>query len=164
MKSTFVFFTIFTFLGVIIAAASTGGNPSERIVGGTAASTNYPFMVSLREVRPVQPNEHFCAGFVWNNRWIVTTAHCLRNRTPAEITAHMGTNIITDQGSSQLIIRFVIHENYDWQRVLNNIAMVQSAGPIVFTALVGSITIAEVVAGTPATVTGWGITAVGRGS
>lgn len=156
MKSQLVSVALLSFLGVVITATS---DHSGRIVGGTDATlAQNPFMVSLR-----QQNEHFCGGFIFNNRWIVTAAHCVRSRTVEQITAHMGTNSLTEPGVTQNIIRKEIHEAYDWQRVLNNIAMIQTAGVIATTGLVGTLPIAvtETPSGTMATVSGWGRTAVG---
>lgn len=43
------------------------------IVGGsTAAAGQFPHMASLRSTG----NTHFCGGFIINNRWIGSVAHC----------------------------------------------------------------------------------------
>lgn len=43
------------------------------IVGGsTAATGQFPHQVSLRS----SGNAHFCGGFVINNRWVGSAAHC----------------------------------------------------------------------------------------
>ena len=46
---------------------------NERITGGALATLGqFPFLVSITE-----NDRHFCAGFIYNTRWIVTTASCV---------------------------------------------------------------------------------------
>lgn len=131
---------------------------SSRILGGTPAQAQqYPFVVSLRS-----QNEHFCGGFIYNNRWIVTTATCVRNRTIGEFAAHMGTISRTEIGITQAIERIVIHPDYHEFLVLNNIAMIRTAGVMTLAGAAQAISIAitETPGETIATVTGWGRTEV----
>lgn len=158
MKLGCVSVTLLCFLGVVVA---NFGDRNGRIVGGSNAISNYPFMVSLRERRlGGEPNEYFCSGFVFNERWIVTAAHCVRDRTEGQITAHMGTTLRTDLGDSHDVERIAIHPNYDWERVLNNIAMVKCAGEITSSSVTPLRIAGFVAPGTPARVSGWGATRV----
>jgi hypothetical protein len=50
-----------------------------RIVGGTPlspdptnATTPFPYVVSIEDDR-----DHFCGGFIYNPKWVVTTASCM---------------------------------------------------------------------------------------
>lgn len=150
---TFLFLCVLLGLSAVIVVKA-----SSRIVGGTPAQTQqYPFVVSLRS-----QNEHFCGGFIYNNRWIVTTATCVRNRTIGEFAAHMGTISRTEIGITQAIDRIVIHPDYHEFLVLNNIAMIRTAGVMTLAGAAQSISIAitETPGGTIATVTGWGRTEV----
>ncbi len=46
---------------------------NERIIGGDlAASGEFPYVVSITE-----NDRHFCGGFIYSARWIVTTASCV---------------------------------------------------------------------------------------
>lgn len=157
MKSGCVFVTLLCFLGVVVAIS---GDRNGRIVVGSDVRMSYPFMVSLRDrTMGGEPNEHFCSGFIFSDRWIVTAAHCVQYRTAEQITAHMGTNSRTEAGESHNVIQIAIHDDYDRQRVLNNIAMVKCADKIIMSVI--PLAIAEYVApGTQARVTGWGATTV----
>lgn len=45
----------------------------ERVTGGgVAAAAQFPYVVSITE-----NDRHFCAGFIYSARWIVTTASCV---------------------------------------------------------------------------------------
>ena len=45
----------------------------ERIIdGGLAKSGEYPYVVSITE-----NDRHFCGGFIYSNRWIITAASCV---------------------------------------------------------------------------------------
>lgn len=139
-----------------------GSSPSGRLVGGNEATfAQYPYMVSLRTL----DNAHFCGGFIYNNRWVVTTATCLRNRTTQEFTMHMGTNSRTDLGVRHEVNRIEVHPDYDVFTIQNNIAMVQSAAVIQPSGLVATIPIGggtETAGGVQATVSGWGRISVSR--
>lgn len=46
---------------------------SERIAGGSlAAEGEFPYVASIQISR-----SHICAGFVYNEKWILTTASCV---------------------------------------------------------------------------------------
>ena len=45
----------------------------ERIIEGELATAGqFPYVVSITD----ENNRHFCGGFIYNDRWIVTTASC----------------------------------------------------------------------------------------
>lgn len=138
---------------------------SGRIVGGEPATVaQYPYMVSLRLT---QQNEHFGGGFVYNTRWIITTATCVQNRTVQEFTAHIGTNSRTEPGLTQQIERIEIHPEYRGSSVMNNIALLRTAAVITQTGLVATLAIGtmDTPAGTEALIMGWGRTEVrGKGA
>jgi secreted trypsin-like serine protease len=49
-------------------------NDQERILGGTKAREGeFPFVVSI-----TTNGEHLCAGFIYNQRFIVTTVTCVQ--------------------------------------------------------------------------------------
>lgn len=156
------FLALCGFCAILVAVAAeiqATNSHGGRIVGGTAATlAQYAYMVSLRDTE----NEHFCGGFIYNNRWIVTTGHCVRNRTMQDFAMHMGTNSRTDAGVRHEPNRIEIHPEYHQFLVLNNVALVQTVQVIQQTGLVSTIAIfiADVGAGTTTTVSGWGRTSV----
>lgn len=47
--------------------------PNGRInTGDQAVAGDYPYVVSITE-----DDRHFCGGFIYNERWIVTAASCV---------------------------------------------------------------------------------------
>lgn len=50
--------------------------PQQRIIGGTAAEEGqFPYIVSIT----LDKLQH-CAGFIYNDRWILTAASCVKDR------------------------------------------------------------------------------------
>lgn len=158
MKTILILFALWQVIVV------EGSSPSARLMGGIEAEqAQYPYMVSLR----TPGNVHFCGGFIYNDRWVVTTATCVRNRTDEQFTMHMGTNSRTDFGERHDKNDMIIHPNYDVFTIKNNIAMVQSVKVIQLqpTGPVNSIPIgggARTGGGVLATISGWGMTSVSR--
>ncbi|XP_070508482.1 chymotrypsin-2-like [Chironomus tepperi] len=127
------------------------------IVGGSTASAGqFPHQVSLRS----SANAHFCGGFVINNRWVGSAAHCTIGRTNANTISVVGTNSRTSGGVSHATARIVNHPSYNANTLANDISMVQTASTITFTNLVQPITLGSVFVGggVSATVSGWGQT------
>lgn len=151
------FLYLFPILGVAVGNAFCD---SDRILGGIPATVGqYPFIVSLRTLL----NQHFCGGFVYNGRWIITTATCVQNREVQEFAAHLGTISRTGIVLTQRIERIEIHPEYHKYLVMNNIAMVRTAGIMIATGIVGylPIGITNTPVGTSAVIMGWGRTSVG---
>lgn len=146
---------IFLILGAFCAFIASVTPSSERIIGGTDAPLAR-YMVSLRDTA----NEHFCGGFINHMRWILTTAHCVRTRTPQDFTLHMGTNYRSEVGEKYAVQCIMIHPGYDQFLMLNNLALVQTVGIITPTDTVRpiAISITDLPPGTRATVSGWGKT------
>jgi len=46
---------------------------SERVMGGTqATSGEFPYVVSISF-----DGQHFCGGFIYSDKWVVTAASCV---------------------------------------------------------------------------------------
>ena len=52
---------------------------SPRVVGGSEAFRGeFPWIVSLQYTSGDNYMSHFCGGFLINNRYVVTAAHCIQ--------------------------------------------------------------------------------------
>src|SRR5947207_430435 len=62
---------------------------APKVVGGTpAAEGAYPWQVSLVVSWIADLGAgHFCAGSIYNERWIVTAAHCVESKAEIEISS-----------------------------------------------------------------------------
>src|SRR4051812_15191962 len=69
-------------LAVVITAVAVPASSSERIVGGTRASTQqYPFAVFLTN----PDNFQFCGGTLTTPDKVITAAHCAKGQLPEDV-------------------------------------------------------------------------------
>ena len=107
---------------------STNNSIKGRIVGGeNAQAYSWSWIVSLR-----RSDQHFCAGSLLNEEWVLTAAHCLT--TANEITVHIGVHNRTSFGSKRrYITRVITHPEYvPLPKRLNDIALFRLSSPIEF--------------------------------
>ncbi|XP_046642933.1 transmembrane protease serine 9-like [Daphnia pulicaria] len=114
-----------TFSSVITAIAGNYDVAlNSRIVGGTnAASKQFPFVVQIQA-----NGAHRCAGYIYNAKWIVTTAACVYGFTTSQLKIVVGQVSLTavDPGEETIgVITNHFHEFYDAIGMRNNIAMLQ---------------------------------------
>uniref|UniRef100_A0A8C5WUR9 Peptidase S1 domain-containing protein n=1 Tax=Laticauda laticaudata TaxID=8630 RepID=A0A8C5WUR9_LATLA len=91
-----------------------------RIVGGVdSLPGTWPWAVSF-QFPTREGYRHFCAGSLINSHWVISTApqHLCLSPTPLSIR-------------NNLIIKLVDHKNYDKEKHLNNIALVELDKPVV---------------------------------
>ncbi|XP_046463177.1 trypsin alpha-like [Daphnia pulex] len=150
-KTTAVLLAIF----YCVAGAPTY---DERIVGGDIASAGqFPYVVSLTE-----NNRHFCSGFIYSERWVVTTASCVSGKIPSALRAVVGQQDLTKPDANEEIIsiyQIKIFTQYDAVNQANDIALIQLTKNITFSTPNGVyfINYNEVDPNNPeATVMGWG--------
>ncbi|EFX68510.1 hypothetical protein DAPPUDRAFT_301448 [Daphnia pulex] len=128
-------------------------NDQERILGGTKAQEGeFPFVVSI-----TTNGEHLCAGFIYNQRFIVTTVTCVQKT----IVSHLQHRAVRERRYQ--VVSIIPHENYDVNLGLNNLAVIETSSSMAFTAgHVDFICYNEDNTTFPeATVMGWGATQEG---
>lgn len=76
-------------INLTFAASPVFSSREGRIVGGEDAQPNqFPYMASLRRR---SSNNHFCAGSIVNNFWVLTAAHCTIDETILSIEVAVGS-------------------------------------------------------------------------
>jgi secreted trypsin-like serine protease len=108
--------------------------PGSRIVGGVAARPHeFPWQASMRRLAT---NSHFCGGFIINERWILTAAHCMEGEIPAILSVVIGDHTRNDDSNTERrtlnVEQIIMHEDYDDWDYYNDIALVKVTQAIAF--------------------------------
>ncbi|XP_053319777.1 acrosin-like [Spea bombifrons] len=109
----------------------------SRVVGGKDAEPgNWPWAVSIQED---VDNEYFhlCGGVVLNNLWVLTAAHCFKDRGNDYHTWRLvfGANQLSDMGTKaqiRAINEKIQHENYNPETESNDITLLRLNKPLIF--------------------------------
>ena len=145
-------------------------NQTPKIVGGKpAAPGEYPWQVSLVVSWIANPNQgHFCGGTIYNNKWIVTAAHCLVRVRAADVHVVAGTNVLMSGVHRVNAARIIVHKNYNGGTSDEDIALIELKSPLALGTTMQQIALLEpaeeasvLVKDKVLTVTGWGATAQG---
>jgi secreted trypsin-like serine protease len=144
---------------------------APKIVGGVEAKDGaYPWQVSLTVSWIADPGQaHFCGGSIFNERWIVTAAHCLAKLRPEDIVVVAGTNRLEHGVLRINAARIIVHKDYAPLTSDNDVGLVElfdalpsGAAKIKPVALLEAGQEGQVVTpGRGLMVTGWGATSQG---
>ncbi|XP_054152733.1 serine protease 52-like [Oppia nitens] len=130
----------------------------SRIIGGSPVKNiaDFPYQVSIRE----SDNRLYCGGSIIGSQWILTAAHCLRNRNIHDNKVVVGTVSLVSDGIRYGISRVYLHEHYDHRTHDNDIAVIRLDRPVWFSSQIKMVRLADrpVSDRTPAWLTGWGRT------
>ena len=88
---------------------------APKIIGGKPATPGaYPWQVSL-VVSSISDagRGHFCGGSIFNEKWIITAAHCMTQLTPSQFQVVVGTSTLTTGSKRHAVARAFIHEAYE---------------------------------------------------
>lgn len=145
-------------------------NGSNRIVGGEEADVGqFPHQISMR-LNFSGTFRHFCGGSIISERFILTAGHCYSPDFPlARYRVVVGAHLNNDaDGQTHNVSRFIVHEDYfnnmtsTNSTLLNDIALIETATPIVFGQFAASIPLYSIFVGdgARAVTSGWGRTDV----
>lgn len=153
------------------AGAVTATDPPTEVVGGQAAAAReFPFMVGIMD-RSVRNNfnAQFCGGSLIGADAVLTAAHCVEGESPATIDVLVKTSRLDGSGVRKGVRSISVHPGYDDFTSANDVAVLRlrrpvgrlGAGRAAVVPLGASSQAARWAPGTPATVTGWGLTSDG---
>ncbi|KAI9559773.1 hypothetical protein GHT06_013779 [Daphnia sinensis] len=151
-------FTIAYLFSVLYLSAAGAPTHDGRIIGGEIASPGqFPYIVSLTE-----NNRHFCSGFIYSAKWIVTTASCIVGKSAGNlkvITGQQDLTVLDPHEESHAVYRIVPFSEYDPTNQLHDVALLQLTNNITYVTPNGVyfINYNEVDMTNPeATIMGWG--------
>ncbi|XP_076647196.1 chymotrypsin-2-like [Halictus rubicundus] len=124
------------FLPLIFAVANCELEP--RIINGTVAKPGQiPYQVSLQAL---PTSRHFCGGSILNADYVITAAHCVVGKSPADIAIVAGTVDLTRPYSIHSAENIYYHDKYNasdsW---VNDIALIKVKPRFVKSALISFV-------------------------
>ncbi|CAG5109935.1 Oidioi.mRNA.OKI2018_I69.chr2.g4403.t1.cds [Oikopleura dioica] len=132
----------------------------ERIINGTTAGTNWPFIVRIKVDKMF-----LCGGAILNEQWIVTAAHCLRNMNHVVVTLGDRSKLFQEEDEIQVTPdHFFIHPDFNPTSMVNDVALIKLNKAVPFTEKIQPVCLAKTVPapGTSCFVAGWGATSQGQ--
>ncbi|CAK1548139.1 unnamed protein product [Leptosia nina] len=154
---------MFLYLAILTVLVASGrgheNSAVEKLIGGTiAAEGEFPYLVSLRVISSKNVLEHFCGGAILSQIWVLTAAHCTTSYKMEKLVVVVGTNQLWSDGLHYRVSKIIRHENYDPDRIQNDVALLKLNQPIKNVRKVASIplTTEYTPAGVDLVVAGWG--------
>jgi len=137
------------------------GKTGGRIIGGEEVKPNsIPFQVSFQ----TSGGFHFCGGSVYNEDTVITAAHCCDGSSASSVKIVAGDHdLFANEGPEQTskVSKIIMHEDYDSSDISSDICLLKLSNPLELNAEVAGVKLPaatdEFPAGTPSTVSGWGV-------
>lgn len=129
---------------------------SERIVtGNDSYIEDYPYQVSVRYAA-----YHTCGGGILNENTIITAGHCVYGRISTLFSVRVGSSFKSRDGQIIAVIVVYLHEEYDEEDLVNDIAILKLSENLVYGVGVQPIALPpvelELEVGTSTILAGWG--------
>ncbi|XP_047995779.1 chymotrypsin-2-like [Leguminivora glycinivorella] len=127
MYNVRIFFIMSIILLVLMAEFVVARIPSKgslRVYEGEHdVESEFGFTVSLQYTKN---KLRFCTGSLLDNNWVITTGHCVENRTPYDMTIRYGDFTLLETDKVAKVFRIIIHPNYSHIHGFNDIAMLMT--------------------------------------
>ncbi|KAG6458159.1 hypothetical protein O3G_MSEX010714 [Manduca sexta] len=155
-------------LTLLVLCCTAGAIPApslqlERIVGGPVTTIKqYPNMASLLLTNDFVQWRHNCGGSILNQRNILSAAHCLDRfaNQPTRYRARLGSTYASSGGVVLNFVFFIIHSNWNYRTMDNDIALMRTANSISYTNIIQPSSVAGanyiIRDNEPVWATGWG--------
>ncbi|XP_018346593.1 PREDICTED: trypsin-1-like [Trachymyrmex septentrionalis] len=103
---------------------------SSQVVGGEEAEVgSYPFIVSLQIF-----SQHFCAGSILNEKWIITAGHCINSIPILSIlrikAGKYNLQLIENTEQTVKVVKAYVHKNYKGGVGPYDIGLLKLASPL----------------------------------
>jgi len=125
--------SVLLLIAVIVCSVTALPANNERIFeGDLAKSGEFPYVVSITE-----NDRHFCGGFIYSEKWIVTTASCVEGKTAGKLKVVVGQiSAITPDPDEQTLAVYTItpFSEYNSTTKANDIALLRLSANITFDA------------------------------
>ncbi|KAI9556499.1 hypothetical protein GHT06_016288 [Daphnia sinensis] len=153
------FFNVITSFNVLSLTYLTDKTVTGRITNGIpVAIGEFPYVVAIKV-----EGQYRCGGFIYNERWVVTAASCVKKfqNVLDRVTVEAGIVSLQTPESSQQVIRiesFYPYDSYDefLTGPLHDLALIQTRSPFTFNSEV-NFSYYDESSGEEATFIGWGI-------
>ncbi|KAL0895608.1 hypothetical protein ABMA27_011699 [Loxostege sticticalis] len=146
--------------------STTPMSNTSRIVGGHETSIKeHPYQASM--LFSFKDFTGYCSGFIINEDYVLTAAHCVYDATPSSTVLRVGSTL-RDNGTIVPVAELTSHPDYNKIQYDSDVAVVRTEYPIVFSETVQPIRLPPlgrpVIADTCVVVAGWGKTVHGEQS
>ena len=112
----------------------------SKIIGGDDVDiSDYPWQVAVSYEGPDFAS--LCGGSIIGDSWVLTAAHCVDGEGgSSSYTINAGSSDnFAFAGETYNVVQVISHENYDWQWLHNDIALIQIDGTFNFSENIASI-------------------------
>lgn len=89
----------------------------------------YPFLAAVFSAKPFL---FLCSAVVLNERYLLTSANCFSVQLSNNLMVRTGSSLWDEGGKLYEVDKFVVHEDYDSRKFVNNIAVMATTMNITF--------------------------------